>query len=31
MVGMSRIIPYWGYLALLSLAVAPIPLWFYFG
>lgn len=29
MVGMSRLIPYGGYLILLALAVAPVPLWFY--
>lgn len=28
-VGMSRLIPYWGYLLLLAVAVAPVPLWFY--
>jgi len=28
-VGMSRIVPYWGYLLLLVVAVAPVPLWFY--
>lgn len=31
LVGMSRIIPYWGYLLLLAVAVAPVPLWFYFN
>ena len=29
LVGMSRNIPYWGYLMLLVVAVAPVPLWFY--
>lgn len=29
-VGMSNIIPYWGYFTLLIVAVAPVPLWFYF-
>ncbi|WP_428606639.1 hypothetical protein [Sedimenticola sp.] len=30
-VGMSKIIPYWGYVTLLAVAVAPVPLWFYFN
>ncbi|MBM7456015.1 hypothetical protein HNR62_001895 [Oceanisphaera litoralis] len=29
-VGMSRLIPFHGFLALIALAVAPVPLWFFF-
>ena len=28
-VGMSKIIPFHGYIALLAVAIAPVPLWFY--